>query len=246
MLVSIITPMYNSEATIAETIKSVLAQTYSEWEMVIVDDCSTDASASIVKKYQNIDKRIHYYKREKKSSVANARNYAIKRSKGHYLAFLDSDDLWEKDKLQKQVSFMEKNNVSFCYSACATIDENSRKTGKIRWIKSYADYAILLKGNFIPCLTVVLEKKLFDKIEFPEIKHEDYAVWLSILKTGIKAYGINEVLAYYRVNSKSVSANKFKAALWTWDIYYNYEKIPFYKSAYYFINYFINAIRKRL
>ena len=167
-------------------------------------------------------------------------------SKGHYLAFLDSDDLWEKDKLQKQVSFMEKNNVSFCYSACATIDENSRKTGKIRWIKSYADYAILLKGNFIPCLTVVLEKKLFDKIEFPEIKHEDYAVWLSILKTGIKAYGINEVLAYYRVNSKSVSANKFKAALWTWNIYYNYEKIPFYKSAYYFINYFINAIRKRL
>ena len=218
MLVSIITPMYNSEATIAETIKSVLAQTYSEWEMVIVDDCSTDASASIVKKYQNIDKRIHYYKREKKSSVANARNYAIKMSKGHYLAFLDSDDLWEKDKLQKQVSFMEKNNVSFCYSACATIDENSRKTGKIRWIKSYADYAILLKGNFIPCLTVVLEKKLFDKIEFPEIKHEDYAVWLSILKTGIKAYGINEVLAYYRVNSKSVSANKFKAALWTWNI----------------------------
>jgi len=87
---------------------------------------------------------------------------------------------------------------------------------------------------------------LFDKAAFPEIKHEDYAVWLSILKTGVKAYGINEVLAYYRINSKSASANKFKAALWTWNIYYNYEKIPVYKSIYYFLNYIINAVRKRL
>lgn len=113
MLVSIITPMYNSEATISETIQSVIAQTYTEWEMVIVDDCSTDESASIVEKYQNIDKRIHYYKREKKSSIASARNYAISMSTGHYLAFLDSDDLWEKDKLQKQVSFMEKTALVF-------------------------------------------------------------------------------------------------------------------------------------
>lgn len=246
MLVSIITPMYNSEATIAETIESVLAQTYTKWEMVIVDDCSTDASGSIVKSYQKKDARIKYYKRDKKSSVASARNYAINIAKGYYLAFLDSDDLWEKDKLQKQIDFMVKNNAGFCYSACATIDEKSNKTGKIRNVKDYADYKILLKGNFIPCLTVVVEKKLFDKIEFPEIKHEDYAVWLSILKTGINAYGINEVLAYYRVNSNSVSANKFKAALWTWNIYYNYEKIPFCKSVYYFINYFLRAVRKRL
>ncbi len=246
MLVSIITPMYNSEATIAETIESVLAQTYTKWEMVIVDDCSSDASESIVKSYQKKDARIQYYKRDKKSSIASARNYAINLAKGHYLAFLDSDDLWEKDKLQKQIDFMMQNNAGFCYSACATIDEKSNKTGKIRNVKDYADYKILLKGNFIPCLTVVVEKKLFDKIEFPEIKHEDYAVWLSILKTGVKAYGINEVLAYYRVNSNSVSANKFKAALWTWNIYYNYEKIPFCKSVYYFINYFLRAVRKRL
>lgn len=246
MLVSIITPMYNSEATIAETIESVLAQTYTGWEMVIVDDCSTDASGSIVKSYQKRDARIQYYKRDKKSSVANARNYAINIAKGYYLAFLDSDDLWEKDKLQKQIDFMVRNNAGFCYSACATIDEKGNKTGKIRNVKDYADYGMLLKGNFIPCLTVVVEKKLFDKIEFPEIKHEDYAVWLSILKTGVKAYGINEVLAYYRVNSNSVSANKFKAALWTWNIYYNYEKIPFFKSVYYFINYFLRAVWKRL
>lgn len=246
MLVSIITPMYNSEATIQKTIESVLAQTYTEWEMVIVDDCSTDASANIVKNFQKRDTRIKYYKREKKSSIASARNYAISISKGQYLAFLDSDDLWKKDKLQKQINFMVKNNISFCYSGCAVIDEKGNKTGKIRKVEKFADYKLLLKGNFIPCLTVIVKKELFDGIKFPEIKHEDYAVWLSILKTGIKAYGINEALAYYRVNSKSVSANKFKAALWTWNIYYNYEKMPFCISVYYFINYLSRAVMKRL
>lgn len=246
MLVSIITPMYNSENTISRTIESVLSQTYTDWEMIIIDDCSTDKSPEIVKKYQQSDNRIRYYKKEEQTGVAKSRNEAIRLSRGYYLAFLDSDDIWKDNKLEKQIDFMEKNKAGFCYCACAVIDENGSPTGKVRNVKKYADYKILLKGNFIPCLTVVVMRSLFNGIEFPEIPHEDYAAWLSVLKKGVKAYGINEVLAYYRVNRKSVSSNKFKAALWTWDIYRKQEKIPLVKSVFLFLNYLVRAVGKRL
>lgn len=244
-LVSIITPMYNAKAFIAETMESVLAQTYPYWEMIIVDDVSTDSCAEIVKAYAMKDSRIKYYKHQKNSGVAVARNTAIQKASGRYIAFLDSDDLWKANKLEKQLQFMKEKQVTFCYSDCEIINETGESTGKIRHVPEMQDYKKLLKGNAIPCLTVLIDRSRVSKIEMPLIPHEDYAAWLSILKTGIVAYGQNEVLAKYRVNSTSLSGNKVQAAIWTWNIYRKQEKLGIIKSIYCFICYMLAAIKKR-
>ncbi|WP_300278913.1 glycosyltransferase family 2 protein [Peptacetobacter sp.] len=244
-LVSIITPMYNSERYIVSTIESVLNQTYKDWEMIIVDDCSTDSSSEIAKSYSEKDERIKYIRTEKNAGVSNARNVALKMATGSFLAFLDSDDTWEKEKLEKQIDFMKKNEYVITFTAYELMDENSNKIHKEIMVPESVDYKTLLKGNVLGCLTVIIDrKKLGFEIKMSGERHEDYVLWLSILKKGIKAYGLNEILAAYRKSSNSLSGNKFKAAKWTWNIYRNIEKIPLPKAIYYFINYAINGIKK--
>lgn len=245
-LVSIITPMYNAEKYIAQTIESVQKQSYQNWEMLIIDDASTDKSEEIVKKYSGRDKRIKYHRQNKNCGIANARNTAIKMAQGTYLAFLDSDDMWKNDKLEKQIQYMQKEDIAFCYSACEIVDSGGSATGKIRSVPLNIDYRTLLKGNYIPCLTVVLDRKKIDNIEMSNISHEDYATWLNILKQGIVAYGINEVLASYRVNNNSVSGNKLRAISWSWNIYRKNQGLGFLKSSYYLIYHIFNAVKKRL
>lgn len=244
-LVSIITPMYNAEKFIAKTIESVQAQTYQNWEMLIVDDVSTDQSAQIVQRYATEDSRIRYLRHEKNTGVTRARNMALKAAQGRYVAFLDSDDLWKTEKLEKQLTLMQRKNIAFCYCACEVIDENGDKTGQVRYIPETLNYQKLLKGNAIACLTVILDKEIVGNIKMPEIPHEDYAAWLDILKKGITAYGINEVLAEYRVNRHSLSGNKLRAAKWTWDIYRKQQKLGVMKSCYCFVCYIIAAVLKR-
>ena len=244
-LVSIITPMYNSEKFITKTIDSVLNQTYKEWEMIIVDDCSKDSSPEIVKEYAKKDSRIRYIELKVNKGVSNARNVAIENANGQYIAFLDSDDIWDKDKLQKQIEFMKKENHILTFTAYELIDENNNKLNKVINVPESVDYKTLLKGNIIGCLTVVIDRSKLDfDIRMSGINHEDYVLWLSILKKGYKAYGLNEVSALYRKSSTSLSGNKIKSAKWTWNIYRNVENIPIHKSVYYFINYAINGIRK--
>lgn len=245
-LISVVTPMYNSEQYIGETIASVRNQSYENWEMIIVDDCSTDQSADIVKKQMEEDARIHYYQNNENKGVAQSRNMAIKKAQGRYLAFLDSDDIWMKDKLEKQVTYMKQNEVGFCYSACKVIDERGNDTGKVRHVPEQVSYKQLLKGNCIPCLTVVIDREQFDMVVMPDIPHEDYATWLSILKAGKSAYGINEVLAEYRVSSKSISGNKFQAMRWTWSMYRKYLRLGILRSIFCFSCYVMAAIRKRV
>lgn len=244
--VSIITPMYNAEKTIAQTIESVLKQSYDNWEMIIMDDCSSDKCAEIVRSYQEKDNRIHYYREESNCGVARTRNDAVLKAEGRYLAFLDSDDIWKADKLKRQIEFMEQNEAAFCYTACSVIDEAGNPAGKTRYVPEVADYKQLLKGNYIPCLTVLLDREQIELPAFPQIPHEDYAVWLTILQNGTKAYGINEVLAEYRVNKSSVSADKWKAAGWTWNIYRKQQKLGLLKCWYYFVRYVIRALGKRV
>lgn len=244
-LVSVITPMYNAEKYIAKTIESVQAQTYENWEMIIVDDVSTDQSAQIVQQYAAEDTRIKYLRHEKNAGVARARNTALKAAQGRYVAFLDSDDLWKNEKLEKQLLFMQSKGAAFLYTACEIIDENGNVTGKVRHVPASQNYEELLKGNAVPCLTVILDRSQIDKVEMPEIPHEDYAAWLDILKKGITAYGIDEVLAQYRVNNSSLSGNKMQAARWTWDIYRKQQKLGIMKSSYCFVCYIIAAVLKR-
>lgn len=245
MKVSIITPVYNSEKFIRETIVSVLNQTYNNWEMIFIDDCSNDSSESIIKEYLNKDNRFKYIKLKKNSGVANARNIGIREAKGRFIAFLDSDDIWHKNKLETQVNYMINNNVSFCFSAYEVIDENSKVINqKIIPSKQIISYKDILKQNVIGCLTVVIDRNSITDLEMPKIRHEDFATWIKILKSGQKAYCIDEVLASYRKTQKSLSGNKIKSALWTWDIYRKYEKISLPKSLFYFSNYAIKSLLK--
>ena len=180
-LVSIITPLYNCEKYIEETIQSVINQTYKNWEMIIVDDCSKDKGVEIVEKYQKLDSRIKLYRNEKNQGVSYTRNRAIGLSKGKYIAFLDSDDLWKKEKLEKQISFMEENNIVLSYTGYEKINSDGSLRGKIK-VPKKLDYNELLKNCLIGFLTAVYRKEDLKGFRFIKSKAEDYIFWLKYFK----------------------------------------------------------------
>ncbi len=235
-LVSIVMPLYNCEKYIAETINSVLSQTYSNWELLIVDDCSTDTSVEIVKEFAQKDTRIKLCEFTQNSGVANARNKAIEKAKGRYIAFLDSDDIWLPKKLAKQIAFMQKTNTELSYTAYTVIDEQSNEKGKFipPKILTYSD---LLKTCSIGCSTVVYDVEKVGKCFLKNVGHEDYALWLEILKEQKNIFGITDVLAKYRLLSNSISGNKWNTAKYQWKIYREVEKLSLLKSCYYFVHY---------
>lgn len=245
-LVSIITPIYNGEKYIKECIESVLNQSYKNIEMIIVDDGSTDNSKEIIEKYMKDNSLIKYIKCNENKGISAARNRGIENAKGRFIAFLDADDLFYKDKIKKQMDFMLKNDYLFTYTSYDLIDENSLSLNKVILAKEYEEYKSLLKGNNIGCLTVMIDRlKIKGDIRFSNNSHEDYILWLSLLKNNTRAYGLNEVLSSYRKTSTSISHNKINAASWTWNIYRNIENLSLIKSIYYFINYAMNGIRKK-
>lgn len=240
-LVSIITPLYNCEKYIEETIKSVINQTYKNWEMIIVDDCSKDDGVKIVEKYQKLDKRIKLYRNEQNQGVSFTRNRAIDLSKGKYIAFLDSDDLWKKEKLSKQISFMEKNNITLSYTGYEKINSDGSLRGEIK-VPEKLDYEELLKNCLINCISGVYLKEKFKNIYFKKTKVEDYIFWLEIFKNIDFAYGIKESLAYYRVSNNSRSSNKIDIVKFHWKIYREIEKLNLMKSIYYYVIYIKRGI----
>lgn len=244
-LVSIITPVYNSEKYIEECIKSVINQSYKNIEMIIIDDGSTDNSKNIIEKYTESFPFIKYIKCNKNNGVWAARNIGIEKAKGRFISFLDADDLYKKNKIENQINFMLNNNYSFTYTAYDLINENSTSLNKVINAKEYEDYNRLLKGNDIGCLTVMIDRlKIETPIKFENNHHEDFVLWLKILKNNVVAYGLDEILSSYRKSNSSVSHNKIKAAIWTWNIYTNVEKLPLNKALYYFLKYTINGFRK--
>lgn len=243
-LVSVITPVHNAEKYLEITLKSVLNQTYKNFEIILIDDASKDSSREIIKNYEKIDNKVKAVLLDENVGVAKARNEGIKHAKGQYIAFLDSDDIWLENKLEEQIKFMKENNIAFSHTAYEFIDEDGNKFGKpVRVIESVG-YSDLLKQNTIGCLTVVIDRQKVKEINMPQIRHEDYATWLSILREGHKAYGLDKVLALYRKSSNSLSSNKVKAAMWTWNIIRNVEKVPLPKAVFYFSNYAIKNINK--
>lgn len=234
-LVSIITPLYNSEKFIEETIESVLKQTYSNWEMIIVDDCSTDLGLSIVKKYSEKDSRIKYIRMKKNSGAAFCRNKAIKLSKGEFIAFLDSDDLWLERKLEKQVKFMKENNYSISFHEYSQVDEVGNLNNKIiKNPKTPVTYKSYLLTNPIGCLSGMYSVKNIGKQYMPQLKNrEDTAFWLKLLKIEKNIYGLNENLALYRVRKNSLSSKKIKLIKYHWILYREIEKMSIMKSLFY-------------
>ena len=244
-LVSIITPVYNCEKFIGETIESVLAQTYSNWEMIIVNDKSTDNTRDIIVTYTSRDSRIRLIDLAENSGTAVARNTSIGDAKGRFIAFLDSDDRWKKDKLAKQLDFMIRNNYGFTFTNYEYIlDKNNHKV-KVFKVCESLDYNQYLKNTLIGCLTVMLDKNIIGDFSEPLVRRgQDNLTWLMILDKGHKAYGLDENLAEYRRAKGSLSYNKLKAMKRQWVNYRKVIKLPILKCLYYYSFYAMNSVKK--
>lgn len=242
ILVSIITPSYNSSKFIGDTINSVMNQTYREWELIIVDDNSSDDSIHKINSAINFDSRIKLIELSHNLGAAAARNVAIKSAQGRFIAFLDSDDLWDSQKLEKQINFMINENVAFSYTAYMKINEEGVPFQAMK-VPSKVSYRNLLKTCVIGCLTVVYDTKYVGKVYMPEnIKREDFATWLRLLKCVDYAYALPEVLASYRVYPDQSSSNKASMALESWRLYRNVEQLNIFKATYYFSQYAIRGL----
>ena len=246
-LVSIVTPVYNGEKTIGKTIESVINQTYDKFEMIIVDDLSNDKTVDIIKKYQKEDDRIKLFILDKKGGASGARNFAIKKATGKYVAFLDGDDLWKKDKLEKQVKFMEDNNIYFSYTDYCYIDNDGNDLKQYRKCPKKVSYYRMLLGDSVGCLTVMYNRKAVGKIKIPELKkRNDYALWCLILKKVRKGYKYNDVLSVYRKSRESLSSGKkYKLLKYHYQMHRKVNELNTVSSAFFTITNTINYFGNR-
>lgn len=244
MSISIITPSYNSAGFISNTIRSVIDQAVSNWELIIVDDCSTDNSVEVIQSFIDKDPRIKLIQLNENSGAAVARNKGIEAAKGRYIAFLDSDDAWSPDKLEQQLAFMQVNDYPFTFAAYDKVDEAGKVFGHVG-VPDKVTYSDLLKSCSIGCLTAMYDTEFFGKVYMPLIrKRQDLGLWLKLLKKTKYAYGLNETLGFYKVRKDSISANKKSAALYQWRIYRDIEHLSLIKSFYYFAHYAIRGLLK--
>ena len=246
-LVSIIVPVYNAEKFISETIKIVQNQTYQNWELILVNDCSKDSSVEIIKKSQESDKRIILIDQKTNQGAANTRNTGIKNAKGKYLCFLDADDLWEKEKLEKQIKFMKENDCAFSFTGYEFANYKGEPLGKKVFVPSKINYKQALKNTTIFTSTVMfdLTKLTKENIYMPNVKSEDTACWWKVLKI-VDAYGLNEILSYYRRSEGTLSSNKFEAIKRVWHLYRDQEKLNIIESIYNFSGYAVRAVLRRI
>ena len=244
--ISIITPVFESELFIKSTIKSVQTQTYQNWELILIDDASTDESAKIAESFAVKDERIKLIKLDSNKGPAAARNRGIKEASGRYIAFLDSDDLWYEEKLYKQLKFMKENHYAFTYTGFEKINEEGKVIGAIIPYKEEVCYYDLLKSNHIGCLTAMIDLKILGyKMYMPDIKkRQDQGLWLEILKEIDKAYCLNKVLGKYRIRKDSISINKIANIKFQWQLYRELEKLSIIQSLYYMLWYAFYGMRK--
>ncbi len=237
-LVSIITPMYNAERFVAETIESVIAQTYSYWEMIIVNDGSKDNCAKIVEQYTQKDNRIQLITQPNAGS-ASARNNGLRNAKGKYICLLDADDLWKNTFLEEQIKFMKSQNASFVCSSHKRIDEYGNECLRPFIVPEKSSYKDLLKTCSISCLTAMYDSEILGKHYLrEELKslRDDFAYWLEIIKISTFVYGNKKILASYRIMNSSATSNKKKVVKPQFLIYYKVEKLGLFKSVYYTLN----------
>lgn len=242
-LASIVMPCYNAQNTIYESIESIRQQTYTNWELLVVDDGSNDDSVAIVSELMSIDHRIKLFS-QINAGVGAARNLAILKSSGRYLAFCDADDLWHPSKLQLQLDFIKKNNLAFSYSGYAKIDIYGEVLLEIS-VPRRITYNNLLSVNHIGCLTAIYDVSKLGKFYFENLKMgEDYEKWLRIFSKIKETEGIDSILAYYRVSSSSLSANKLMALQYRWKVLGLRTDISTLRRILVFFNYMLNGVKK--
>lgn len=234
-LVSIITPLYNGERFVAQTIESVLAQTYPHWEMIVVNDGSKDKGADIVQQYAAKDKRIRLYE-QPNGGCASARNHGLREAQGRYYCFLDSDDYWDPTFLEEQIRFMTEKDAAIVTGCIRRVDENNKEILQPQIVPVRMDYYDILKSCNLPCLATMIDASRLHDIRFrEELRNlrDDYALWLSLMKQTDYAYGNQKVLANYRISSNQVTGNKRKMIIPQFLVNYRVERLGLIRSLYY-------------
>lgn len=249
-LVSIIVPVYNVEKYIIETIQSVVAQTYQEWELLLVEDGSSDHTVARIEEYvtQTGDARICLIRQETNGGAARARNRGLQEAKGRYIAYLDADDLWETEKLEHELAFMEQQDAAFAFTGYEFADEMGRGTGKVVHVPGELRYKEALKNTTIFTTTVMFDTAKIEKdlLEMPIVKSEDTALWWKVLRNGYVAYGLDENLVRYRRVGKSLSSNKLEAVRRIWNLYRKVEGMSVPASAWNFCFWAVRAVKRRV
>lgn len=243
-LISIIMAAYNAEKTIEQAISSVLSQTYSNFELIIVNDCSKDGTVQLVENIAAKDSRVHLISNEKNSGVSFTRKHGLEEAMGEWIAILDSDDVWAPEKLEKQIDLQEKTNADLLFTGSAFMDADGNPINWYLVAPAEVSYRQLLKQNVLSNSSALVRKELYAKYyAVGDGMHEDFAIWLSILKEGRKAYGVDEPLLIYRISKSSKSGNKIKAAKMNWNTY-RYIGLNLIEAAYYEGCYIIKSLIK--
>lgn len=243
-LISIITPVYNAESYIKQSIDSVLLQTYPNWELILIDDCSTDNSINIIYPYLS-DPRIKLFQNNVNQGPALSRNRGLDNAKGDYITFLDADDFWLSERLESQLRFMQEHHLLMGHGDYYFCDLNGEIIKPIK-VDRKIDYSCLLKGNQFKTMTMMLSRRLISTYRFENIKHEDYAFFLECLKrTNYSLAQDNIIHSYCRIgNQKSISSNKLKSAVWTFNIYRKHQSLSLLRTMYCFIHYAFHGLTK--
>jgi len=243
-IVSIIMPAYNAEKFISDAIQSVVNQTMENWELLIINDCSNDRTVAIIEKFLSSDDRIKLINNPKNVGVSETRNRGIKQALGEWIAFLDSDDLWKQDKLEKQFDVAKSVNAEFLFTGASYINEEGKAFNGHFSVPYLNTFSSLKKQNVISCSSVLLKKHYFEDLKMENDQlHEDYVVWLKILRRGAYAYGVNQPLLIYRISRTSKSGNKFKTLKMTYKVFRFIDINPF-SSAYYTFRHILGSIVK--
>lgn len=249
-LVSIIVPVYNAEKFIRETMDCVVAQTYSQWELLLVEDGSSDGTVKAIEEYirEKREPRIRLIMQPENMGAARARNRGLQEATGRYIAYLDADDLWIPEKLEHELRFMREKQAAFAFTGYEFADENGRGTGKIVRVPATLNYRQALSNTTIFTTTVMFDTQKISKelLEMPIIKSEDTALWWKVLRNGYTAYGLDENLVKYRRAGKSLSSNKLEALRRIWNLYRKAEGMGILNSAWHFCFWAFRAVKRRV
>lgn len=244
-LVSVITPVYNAEKVIAKTLDSIFKQTYKDIEVVLVDDQSRDKSADIIRHYQEKHPEIVYFLQPENKGAGHARNKALELAKGQYVAFLDADDIWKPEKIEKQVRLLQEEEGGFCFTAIEMIDGEDKVIKGKRAVKNIVDYKFLLSNTMIPTSSVMIDRCIKGDFRVHLRRGgQDYATWLMLLRDGSVAYGIDEALVGYRIDGESLSSNKLNSVRQIWEIQTQEERIRKVTVGWHIIKWCWNSVKK--
>ena len=241
ILISIITPVFNAESYLKETISSVLNQTYVNWEWILVDDCSIDNSFEILKEYAEKEPRLKLFKNEVNSKPYATRNRALKESRGSYIAFLDADDFWHPDKLQLQLNFMSENNLAICYTNISQFSGKDSIINKTCIFPKKARYEDILTNNYMVTSSVMINRELTGAFKMKNVYYDDFTLWLDLLKNNLVAFNLNLVTTNYRLSENSLSRNKINSAKKVYVIFTRHLGFNFFKAHWLYINWAINT-----